>query len=165
MLNPNYTFDNFFIDDNNCFAYKVALKVSEGRGQNYLPLCLYGESQTGKTHLLHAIGNHALTINDSLRIVHLTTQGFIGELINSIINNRFKLFTYRYRYIDILLLDDIHDISGMTAMQESLYIILDTLLQSGKMIITTSNKNPIQIPHLEKRIISNLIGGVHAKTA
>ena len=162
-LDPLYTFDNFTIEECNRFAYKAALEVAEGRGKNYFPLYIHGESGVGKTHLLHSIGNHALTLNESLKVVYLTSNDFIKELIQSLIDNHNTTFTERFRVVDMLLLDDVHHFSGKTHAQEHLFHIHDALLYSGKMLVVASNLLPMQIPQVEDRIITCLSGGVIAQ--
>ena len=162
-LSSKYTFDNFTVNESNRFAYKVAFEVAEGRGNNYFPLYLFGESGVGKTHLLHSIGNHALSLNESYRVVYLTTKGFIRELTKHIIKNHNTVFTDSFRDVDILLLDDVNDFSGRTYPQDHLFHIYDLLLYSGKTLVVASNKPPMKISQLENRIVTCLIGGIIAE--
>jgi len=162
-LNPNCTFNNFSVTDNNCFACKAALEVAEGKWSNYFPLYIFGRNGIGKTHLLHAIGNHSLMLNESLRVAYLSPADFYAEFIKQIKSNHHALFTDNFRDVDILLLDDVHEFAGKEVAQEQLFHIHDLLLYSGKMLVVAADKPPMQIPQLENRIVTCFIGGVIAE--
>ncbi|HET8926285.1 MAG TPA: DnaA/Hda family protein, partial [Microbacterium sp.] len=111
-LNPKYTFDNFVIGQSNRFAHAAAVAVAEAPAKAYNPLFIYGDSGLGKTHLLHAIGDYALSLYSGIRVRYVSSEEFTNDFINSIANNRGSAFQARYREVDILLIDDIQFLQG-----------------------------------------------------
>lgn len=103
-LNPNYTFDNFVVGDSNKFAHAAAIAVSENLATTYNPLFIYGGVGLGKTHLMHAIGNKAIQKNSNIKVLYVTSEKFINELVMSIKDANYKVefFRNKYRSIDIL---------------------------------------------------------------
>ena len=154
FLNPKYTFDTFVIGNNNKFAQAAAYAVAEAPATAYNPLFIYGGVGLGKTHLMHAIGNQILKNNPNTKILYVTSEQFINELVNSIKDANFKneLFRNKYRNIDVLLIDDIQFIAGKKMGQEEFFHTFNTLHQSGKQIIISSDKPPRDIPLLEERL-------------
>jgi len=162
-LNPHYKFDNYITTDKNRFAFKAALEVAEGRGKNYFPLYIVGENGTGKSHLLHAIGNHATIFRKPLNVVYMTVNDFVSEIIKAIRENNEPQLVKCFGSVDLLLLDDVHDLHRNIGIQQSLFHIHDMLLYSGKMLVVASNKPPTEILQLEDRIVTCFVGGVIAK--
>ena len=164
FLNPKYTFDNFVIGNSNKFAQAAAYAVSETPATTYNPLYIYGGVGLGKTHLMHAIGNYILRNNPSAKILYVTSEKFINELVNSIKDANYKneLFRNKYRNIDVLLIDDIKFIAGKKLGQEEFFHTFNTLHQSGKQIIISSDKPPRDIPLLEERLKSRFEWGILA---
>ena len=164
FLNPKYTFDTFVIGNNNKFAQAAAYAVAETPATAYNPLFIYGGVGLGKTHLMHAIGNQILKNNPNTKILYVTSEQFINELVNSIKDANFKneLFRNKYRNIDVLLIDDIQFIAGKKMGQEEFFHTFNTLHQSGKQIIISSDKPPRDIPLLEERLKSRFEWGILA---
>ena len=164
FLNPKYTFDNFVIGNNNKFAQAAAFAVSESPATAYNPLFIYGGVGLGKTHLMHAIGNKIIKNNPNTKILYVTSEQFINELVNSIKDANYKneLFRNKYRNIDVLLIDDIQFIAGKKTGQEEFFHTFNTLHQNGKQIIISSDKPPRDIPLLEDRLKSRFEWGILA---
>lgn len=164
FLNPKYTFDTFVVGDNNQFAHAAALAVTESKTTTYNPLLIYGNVGLGKTHLMHAIGNKLLQNNPNLKVLYVTAEQFINELVNSIrdVNFKTELFRKKYRDIDVLLIDDIQFLSNKESGQEEFFNTFNTLHQNGKKIIISSDRPPRDIPYIEERVRSRLEWGITA---
>lgn len=164
FLNPKYTFDNFVIGNNNKFAQAAAIAVAEAPATSYNPLFIYGGVGLGKTHLMHAIGNKIIQNNPNTKVLYVTSEQFINELINSIkdVNYKNELFRNKYRNIDVLLIDDIQFIAGKKMGQEEFFHTFNALHQNGKQIIISSDKPPRDIPLLEERLKSRFEWGILA---
>lgn len=164
-LNPNYSFDTFVVGDNNRFAHAAALAVAESPATAYNPLFIYGGVGLGKTHLLHAIGNEVLRNNKDFKILYVTSEKFTNDFINSLKDNNMDNFRNRYRNIDVLLIDDIQFIAGKDRLQEEFFHTFNTLRESGKQIVLSSDKPPRDIPLLEDRLKSRFEWGILADVA
>lgn len=161
-LNPKYTFSAFVVGNNNRFAHAAALAVAEAPASSYNPLFLYGGVGLGKTHLMHAIGNEILRNNKNSKILYVTSEIFTNELINAIKDNTSDQFRNKYRNIDVLLIDDIQFIAGKERIQEEFFHTFNTLYESGKQVILSSDKPPKDIPLLEDRLKSRFEWGIIA---
>ena len=161
-LNPKYTFSTFVVGNNNRFAHAAALAVAEAPASSYIPLFIYGGVGLGKTHLMHAIGNEILRNNKNSKILYVTSEAFTNELINAIKDNTNDQFRNKYRGIDILLIDDIQFIAGKERIQEEFFHTFNTLYESGKQVILSSDKPPKDIPLLEDRLKSRFEWGIIA---
>ncbi len=159
-LNSNYTFDTFVVGNNNSFAHAAALAVAEAPGSSYNPLFLYGGVGLGKTHLMHAIGNEILRSNKSSKVLYVTSERFTNEFIDAIKNNKMENFRNKYRTIDVLLIDDIQFIVGKERIQEEFFHTFNTLYESKKQIILSSDKPPRDIQLLEDRLKSRFEWGL-----
>ncbi len=151
-LNPRYTFENFIIGSNNRFAHAAAVAVFENPGKKYNPLFIYGGVGLGKTHLMQAIGNAMYQANPDIRIIYCTGELFANEVISAIMNNQNESFRKKYRNIDLLLIDDIQFLAGKDKCQEEFFHTFNTLFESGKQIVLTSEKPPKEIALLEDRL-------------
>ena len=161
-LNPKYTFSTFVVGNNNRFAHDAALAVAEAPAASYNPLFIYGGVGLGKTHLMHAIGNEILKNNKNSKILYVTSEVFTNELINAIKDNTSDQFRNKYRNIDVLLIDDIQFIAGKERCQEEFFHTFNTLYESGKQIILSSDRTPKDIPLLEDRLKSRFEWGIIA---
>ena len=161
-LNQNYSFERFVVGASNQFAHAAAVSVAEQPAKNYNPLFIYGGVGLGKTHLLNAIGIHALSLYPEMNVVYVSAEAFLNELVNSIRYDRMAKFREKYRNIDYLLIDDIQFIAGKGKTEEEFFHTFNTLHDSGKQIVVTSDKFPKDIPNLEGRLRSRFEWGLIA---
>lgn len=161
-LNPLYTFDMFVVGENNSFAYASARAVVQKLGKLYNPLLLYGCSGLGKTHLLHAIGNEILEQYPDAVVLYQTTDKFVTEFIHAIRFDQIAKFQAKYKKIDVLLLDDIQFMVNKEQTQEAFFHIFNSLYESNKQIILSSDTLPRNLGGLVDRLKSRLEWGLVA---
>jgi chromosomal replication initiator protein len=161
-LNSNYTFDRFVIGPSNQFAHAASIAVATQPAKNYNPLFIYGGSGLGKTHLLNAIGLMTNASHPDLNVMYVSAEAFMNEMINSIRYDRMPKFREKYRNIGCLLIDDIQFLAGKDRTQEEFFHTFNTLHDSGKQIVVTSDKFPKDIPNLEGRLRSRFEWGLIA---
>jgi chromosomal replication initiator protein len=159
-LNDKYTFDTFVIGSSNRFAHAAAVAVAEQPARAYNPLFIYGGSGLGKTHLLHAIGHYARTLYKGTRVRYVSSEEFTNEFINSIRDDKAASFQRRYREVDVLLVDDIQFLGGKIQTQEEFFHTFNTLHNSNKQIVVTSDLPPKQLPDFEDRMRSRFEWGL-----
>ncbi|MGN6273613.1 MAG: chromosomal replication initiator protein DnaA [Protaetiibacter sp.] len=159
-LNPKYTFDSFVIGQSNRFAHAAAVAVAEAPAKAYNPLFIYGDSGLGKTHLLHAIGDYALSLYSGIRVRYVSSEEFTNDFINSIANNRGSAFQARYRDVDILLIDDIQFLQGRAETQEAFFHTFNTLHDHDKQVVITSDVPPKHLTGFEDRMRSRFEWGL-----
>jgi chromosomal replication initiator protein len=161
-LNQKYNFDRFVVGASNQFAHAAAVSVAEQPAKNYNPLFIYGGVGLGKTHLLNAIGLHAVSLYSQMNVVYVSAEEFLNELVSSIRFDKMPKFREKYRNIDYLLIDDIQFIAGKGKTEEEFFHTFNTLHDSGKQIVVTSDKFPKDIPNLEGRLRSRFEWGLIA---
>lgn len=161
-LNPNYSFERFVVGKSNDFAQAASMAVADQPAKNYNPLFIYGGVGLGKTHLLNAIGIRTLSNYPEMNVLYVSAEEFMNELINSIRYDKMPQFREKYRKIDCLLIDDIQFIAGKDRTQEEFFHTFNTLHDSSKQIVVTSDKFPKDIPNLEGRLRSRFEWGLIA---
>lgn len=161
-LNNKYTFESFVVGNSNRFAHAASLAVAESPSKAYNPLFIYGGVGLGKTHLMHAIGHLINDNNKNLKVVYLTSEKFINELISAIKDDKNIEFREKYRNVDVLLIDDVQFIAGKERTQEEFFHTFNALHESNKQIILSSDRPPKEIKTLEERLCSRFEWGLIA---
>jgi chromosomal replication initiator protein len=161
-INNKYSFDEFVTGSSNQFAYAAAMAVANNPATTYNPLFIYGGVGLGKTHLVNAIGNEILKKDQNASICYYTSEKFMNELINSLRYNKMDKFRDKFRSMDVLLIDDIQFIAGKERTQEEFFHTFNSLYESHKQIVVTSDKFPKEIPGLEERLRSRFEWGLIA---
>ncbi len=163
QLIPNFTFENFVIGVSNQFAHAASFATSANPGGTYNPLFIYGGVGLGKTHLLNAIGYKSREKINPNKVFHIHSERFTNELIVKIKHGKMDEFRQKYReHCDLLLLDDVHFLSGKERTQEELFHTFNTLYESRKQVVLTSDRLPKDIPDLEDRLKSRFEWGLIA---
>jgi chromosomal replication initiator protein len=159
-FNPKNTFDTFVVGNNNNFAYAAAQAVAQSPGKSYNPLFLYGGVGLGKTHLLHAIGQHVVTNKKTARVAYISSEKFTNEYIDGLQNNQLMKFRKKYRQTDVLLIDDIQFLAGKERIQEEFFHTFNALHESHKQIVLTCDRPANEIANLEQRLVSRFEWGL-----
>ncbi|MBU1185906.1 MAG: chromosomal replication initiator protein DnaA [Acidobacteria bacterium] len=161
-LNPNYTFENFIVGSCNQFAHAASQAVAKNPALSYNPFYIYGGAGLGKTHLMNAIGHFVLNQNKRMKILYITTEKFMNDLINHLQYGKILDFRQKYRSVDVLLMDDIHYLSGRERTKEEFFHTFNHLYDSQKQIVISSDCPPKEIPNLEERFSSRFEWGLIA---
>ncbi|MCG3198016.1 MAG: Chromosomal replication initiator protein DnaA [bacterium] len=160
-LNPKYRFDTFVVGDGNRMTHAYARAVAENPpGEVYNPLYIHGGVGLGKTHLMQAIGHAILAAGKGLRVAYLDAEGFVNEFIVAIQKKSRNDFQERYRNVDVLLVDDIHFLAGKDATQEEFFHTFNSLYNSRKQIVVSSDCPPKDLPLITERLRSRFAGGL-----
>jgi chromosomal replication initiator protein len=162
QLRERYTFDKFVIGKSNEFAHAAARAVAEAPGKVYNPYFIYGGVGLGKTHLTHAIGNYVRSKKPKAKIFYTPAENFMNEMVAAIQNRKILDFKNHYRNLDVLLIDDIQFLSEKVGMQEEIFHTFNSLYDSRKQIVLTSDRPPKDISHLEERLVSRFQSGLVA---
>jgi len=161
-LVPHYTLSNFVVGQSNQFAHAASLAVANNPGMKYNPLFIYGSVGVGKTHLVNAIGHRVLEKNPLAKIVYLSSEAFVNDLITSLRRDRMPDFKNRFRKVDLLILDDVQFLAGRERTQEEFFHTFNTLHEARRQIVLTSDKTPKDIPDLEERLRNRFEWGLTA---
>ncbi len=160
-LDPKLIFDNFIVGDSNRFAHGACVAVSEAPAKSYNPVFIYGGVGLGKTHLLHAIGNAIRKSDPSLKIAYLTSEQFLNEMVAAITSGKINDFRNKYRYVDLLMIDDIQFLQGKEGMQEEFFHTFNVLYSANRQILATSDSKPQELK-IEERLKSRFEMGLIA---
>ncbi len=161
-FNFSYTFDNFVVGNSNKFAFAAASAVANNPAYRYNPLFIHGPSGLGKTHLMYAITNAYKQKNPRANIIYIKSEDFTNQLIESISRGTVSNFRNKYRFCDMLLIDDIQFIAGKESTQEEFFHTFNTLVESNRQVILASDRPPSEIKRLEERLKSRFEQGLLA---
>lgn len=161
-LNPKYMFETFVIGPSNRFAHAAAIAVAESPAKAYNPLFIYGSSGLGKTHLLHAIGHYTSQLGNARSVRYVSTEEFTNDFINSVRDDKTSAFQRRYRDVDVLLIDDIQFLETRERTQEEFFHTFNTLHNTNKQIVITSDRSPKELSTLEDRLRTRFEWGLLA---
>ncbi len=159
-LNPRYTFESFVVGSFNELAYSAAQAIVKNPGHNYNPFFIYGPTGLGKTHLIQAMGNAIKEKFPQKQIHYIPLEKFAIDYVNSLRNNKPNEFKQKYRKYDVLIMDDVQFISNKEKTQEELFHLFNTLYETNKQIVFSSDKHPNFIPGLEDRLRSRFGSGM-----
>jgi chromosomal replication initiator protein len=159
-LNKRFTFDTFVEGKSNQLAHAAAHQVSQNAGGSYNPLFIYGGVGLGKTHLMHAVGNHIQSQNPNAKVVYLHSERFVADMVKALQLNAINEFKRYYRSVDALLIDDIQFFAGKERSQEEFFHTFNALLEGGQQMILTCDRYPKEIDGLEDRLKSRFGWGL-----
>ncbi|MBC8313463.1 MAG: chromosomal replication initiator protein DnaA [Candidatus Cloacimonetes bacterium] len=162
-LNPEYTFARFIKGKNNSFAASASIAVAENPGKSYNPLFIYGGYGLGKTHLIESIGNFVLNKNGGKKVAYISGEDFLNQMVLSIQTNTTLKFRKKFRGFDVLIIDDIHFISGKDSSQDEFFNTFNKLYNAKKQIVLASDRPPNKIKNLQDRLISRFEWGILAE--
>lgn len=161
-LNPGNTFGEFVVGTSNQLAHAAARAVAERLGEVYNPLFIHGGVGLGKTHLLHAIGHYVHEAKPDLRIVSVSAEAFMNELVNAIQHGRTEDFRQKFRSADILLIDDAQFLAGKERTQDELFHTFNALYEAQRQVVLASDTHPRAIEGLDERLRSRFQSGLVA---
>lgn len=163
QLNPEYSFTNFVEGECNRLARTAGMAVSNAPGKtSFNPLLIYGNSGLGKTHLAQAIGIETKTKHPEKVVLYVNAAKFQTQFVEAIRNNNINDFLHFYQMIDLLIIDDVHEFAGKEKTQDTFFHIFNHLHQSGRQLIITSDKPPVELQGLEQRLLSRFKWGLSA---
>ncbi|GAB1482305.1 chromosomal replication initiator protein DnaA [Treponema sp.] len=159
QLNKDYTFNNYIIGDNNSFAANASIAIAKNPGTAYNPFFIYGGVGLGKTHLMQSIGNSIYSDTDN-KIIYITAENFINEFIQSIKEGKQAAFKNKYRFVDVLLVDDIHFLEKKKETQEELFHTFNALYDANKQMVFTCDRPVSELKNLTDRLRSRFERGL-----
>ncbi len=159
-FNPKNTFESFVVGTTNNFAHAAAFAVAQAPGKAYNPLFLYGGVGLGKTHLLHAIGQHVTSQKKGARVAYVSSEKFTNEYIDGIQNNQLARFRKKYRQTEVLLIDDIQFLAGKERIQEEFFHTFNALHEAHRQIVLSCDRPASEIQNLEQRLVSRFEWGL-----
>lgn len=159
-LNRNFTFENFVEGKSNQLAKAASLQVAGNPGGAYNPLFIYGGVGLGKTHLMHAVGNHIVLNSTKAKVIYLHSERFVADMVKALQSNAINEFKRFYRSVDALLIDDIQFFAGKERSQEEFFHTFNALLEGQQQIILTCDRYPKEITGVEERLKSRFGWGL-----
>ena len=159
-LNPQYTFDNFITGPCNRMAHAAALAVGDLPGRAYNPLFIHSSVGLGKSHLIQAICHKVLGSRPEAAAMYVSCEDFVNQFITAIERGQIEDFRYRFRHLDVLIIDDIHFLADKDRTQEEFFHTFNTLYQSQKQVVLSSDSPPHEIPKLKERLVSRFKWGL-----
>jgi chromosomal replication initiator protein len=162
LISPDHSFENFVVGPGNRLAHAGAVAVARKPACAYNPFFVHAGVGLGKTHLLQAICQHASRANPDIRLYYTSCDGFMTQFHEAVQAGRMRSFRHRFRHVDILLIDDIHDLSRRERSQEEFFHTFNSLTQAGKQVVLSSDAAPNEIPDLEERLTSRFNCGLVA---
>ena len=159
-LVARYSFENFVVGQSNRFAHAAAQAVAEQPGRHYNPLFIYAGAGLGKTHLLHAVGQHRIELDPTSVVRYVTSESFFNEFINSIRRKRMDHFKSRYRKVGLLLLDDVQFFEGKEQVLEEFFHTFNSLYEAGNQMVISSDRPPKELRTIEDRLRSRFEWGL-----
>lgn len=164
QLNPNYTFDTFIEGDCNRLARSAGLAVALNPGNNpYNPYYIYGDSGLGKTHVVHAIGMEIKQRHPNLQVLYVSMNKFQAQFTTAVLNKEINDFIHFYQMVDVLIIDDIQELAGKPKTQNAFFNIFNHLQLSGKQLVLTSDKAPVELSDIEERLLTRFKWGLSAQ--
>ena len=160
IFNPDYTLDSFVIAPENRLAHAACQNVSRYPGRNYNPLFIYGGVGLGKTHLLQGVGNEMMRNNPGCFVLYTTTESFVNEVVECMQKRNMNHLRNKYRRVDTLIIDDIQFIANKDRTQEEFFHTFNSLYESGKQIIISSDRPPHELALLNERLVSRFESGM-----
>ncbi|MCQ2075515.1 MAG: chromosomal replication initiator protein DnaA [Bacteroidaceae bacterium] len=158
-----YTFDNFIEGDSNRLARSVGQAIAQNPAKTFNPFFIYGPSGCGKTHLVNAIGQYTKQLHPEMRVLYIPAHLFYVQFANATRNNQQPDFIKFYQTIDMLIIDDVHELSGKTSTQNAFFHIFNHLHLNNKQLIFTSDRRPAEITGLEDRLLTRFKWGLQAE--
>jgi len=153
QMRDDYTFERYIVGENNNFAHNAAFAISRNPGTAYNPFLIYGGVGLGKTHLMQAIGNYIHENSDN-KVICITSEEFLNEYLEGIAQNKMNSFKNKFRYTDVLLIDDIQFFQDKPGVQEELFHTFNTLLNAKKQLVFTCDRPPSELKKFNDRLIS-----------
>ncbi|MBI2670280.1 MAG: chromosomal replication initiator protein DnaA [Candidatus Yanofskybacteria bacterium] len=161
-LNKRYTFGSFVVGSNNELAYAASLAITKNLGKVYNPLFIYGGVGLGKTHLLQAVGNQAISTDQNKKVCYISSERLTADIVESLKNKTIEEMKQRYAKLDLLIIDDIQFIAGKERTQDIFFATFNELYGKNRQIVLSSDRPPSAIPALEERLRSRFEGGMIA---
>jgi chromosomal replication initiator protein len=159
QMRDDYTFDSFVIGKNNNFAANAAHAISKNPGKTYNPCLFFGGVGLGKTHLMQAIGNYIHENSDN-KVIYVTSEDFLNEYLDGIAQGKMNVFKNKFRYTDVLLIDDIQFFQDKPGVQEELFHTFNALVNAKKQLVFTCDRPPSELKKFSERLISRFDQGL-----
>ena len=161
QLRKDYCFNSFVIGNNNSFAANASKAIAENPGSKYNPCLIYGGVGLGKTHLMQSIGNYIHYNNPEMKVVYIPAETFINDFIESINTRKQTDFKNKYRNVDVLLIDDIHDLQDKKGTQEELFHTFNALYDANKQMVFTCDRPPVELKNFADRLKNRFVRGLN----